>query len=219
MCYTSAIKERSRSMLKHRVRLLAKATVRRSAMVEQIIAEEWRPVPGHNGVYDVSSLGRFRRALDGPRLRAGKPIRTYLRKNGYFQINLSLPSPRVYLTHRLVAAAFLGPRCKGMFVNHKNGVRGDNRIGNLEWVTRHENMQHAMNVLGVHHGENGTTAILTNKQAIEIYRLKNTGITAETIGKKYGVSDKTVYNIWSRATWRRVTSAVATMTGGASDAG
>lgn len=51
--------------------------------------------------------------------------------------------------HRLIAEAFIGPPPTTQHeVNHKNGVRCDNRVENLEWVTRRENARHAIEVLG-----------------------------------------------------------------------
>jgi hypothetical protein len=53
----------------------------------------------------------------------------------------------LHYVHRLVAEAFFGPTV-GMDVNHKNGVKDDNRVENLEWCTRQQNLQHSMRVLG-----------------------------------------------------------------------
>ncbi len=53
--------------------------------------------------------------------------------------------------HRLIAELFIGPppSPKHTDINHKNGIRDDNRIENLEWCTRSENVKHAYAVLGV----------------------------------------------------------------------
>lgn len=68
-------------------------------------------------------------------------------KDGYHKVALSTPDgPQKHMVHRLVLRAFTGvsgPQC-----NHKNGVRNDNRLENLEWMTCSENIRHAFRVLG-----------------------------------------------------------------------
>lgn len=110
--------------------------------------EEWRPIKGFGGRYEVSSLGRVRSSykrvgFDGiiaQRKKAG---------NSYMSVDLQFKGNRkTFNTHRLVAEAFIpNPDNKGD-VNHINGVKWDNRVENLEWATRPENMKHSQEVLG-----------------------------------------------------------------------
>lgn len=107
-------------------------------------AEEWRPVVGYEGVYSVSNLGRIRRDSRASGTREGY-IRTPLRhQRGYLQVTLSRDNHiNLYRVHRLVAAAFIGPCPAGKQVNHRNGIKTDNRPENLEYLTNLENAQHA----------------------------------------------------------------------------
>ncbi len=66
------------------------------------------------------------------------------KKTGYMMITFSKENKKTtFLMHRLVLNAFL-PTNKNFHVNHKNLIKHDNRLENLEWVTQSENMQHAV---------------------------------------------------------------------------
>jgi HNH endonuclease/NUMOD4 motif-containing protein len=106
--------------------------------------EEWRPVPlPELSAYQVSNLGRVKAdgSLNKRIRRSG--VRRLGNSNGWRVVYLIGDRPylvdRPWSVHILVAAAFLGPRPEGMHVDHVNGVRGDNRVENLEYVTPAEN--------------------------------------------------------------------------------
>ena len=100
-------------------------------------AEEWRAVVGYEGLYEVSNLGRLRCLTRDGQLLPGHSIHGYryvhLRKQGHSK-HTSI--------HRLVATAFIGPPPEGYECNHKDFVRDNNVVGNLEWVTHLGNIQH-----------------------------------------------------------------------------
>lgn len=107
-------------------------------------AEEWRPVVGFEGRYEVSNQGRVRSLL-----RRRRPIlRLFTKPEGYVHVCL-LDHGRqcTRYVHRLVAEAFC-PQVDGDQVNHLDGDKGNNRADNLEWCTPAENSRHARDVLG-----------------------------------------------------------------------
>lgn len=107
--------------------------------------------------YEVSNLGNvrsIRRTVqcgpltgNGTRVVGGLVLRPFISKStGYFQVNVA--NRRRMSVHRLVAEAFCDGYFDGAYVNHKNGIRTDNRAENLEWCTQSENNKHAFRVLG-----------------------------------------------------------------------
>ena len=109
--------------------------------------EIWKDVPGYEGEYKVSSLGRIK-SLKGQGKR-----KTYLNghktKLGYVLIALLKDGEKKQrFLHRIVADAFLDEDSLRKEINHKNGNRADNRLSNLERCTRSENMKHSYRVLG-----------------------------------------------------------------------
>lgn len=105
--------------------------------------EQWRPIPGYEGAYEVSSLGRVRsldRVTDRGRRWKGRVMRPAALKSGYLIVSLWREGKQTTpLVHRLVLAAFVGPAPEGCEALHANGINSDNRIANLSWGTHSEN--------------------------------------------------------------------------------
>lgn len=100
--------------------------------------EEWRNIRGTKEKYSVSNKGRIRNNETGITL---KPIDA---QKGYVKVNLHYDGQRhSCLIHRLVATEFIDNPENKPEVNHKNGIKDDNRVDNLEWVTGEENRHHA----------------------------------------------------------------------------
>jgi hypothetical protein len=124
--------------------------------------EEWRDIPGHEGRFQVSSLGKARslpRAKvysDGRIGNFSGRVLTHARGGeGYRKIDLGRGHGRMYL-HKAVALAFLGPQPEwAECVNHKDGDKWNNSVDNLEWSTLSANSRHARDTgLLNQHGEN-----------------------------------------------------------------
>lgn len=99
--------------------------------------------------------------------------------------------------------SFVGP--SPLHVNHKNGVRTDNRLENLEYVTRSQNQIHARDVLGAGTGgsRNGRSK-LTEKDVLEMRRLRLAGATQKELVERFGVNRNMVQRILYRQAWTHV---------------
>lgn len=120
--------------------------------------EIWKPVLGYEKEYEVSSYGRVR-SLDKPvktairhstiAIRRGKVLKANTKRGGYVTVDLSSGNNKKTVPiHRLVAKAFIPPVNGKIYVNHKNGIKTDNRVKNLEWCTASENSKHRFETLG-----------------------------------------------------------------------
>lgn len=102
--------------------------------------EEWRPVKGYEGLYEVSNMGRVKSLHYGKR----RILKQSVLPNGYMKVVLNKDgTANMKTVHRLVATAFIrNPNNYGV-VNHKDGNKKNNTVDNLEWCTRSYNTKHA----------------------------------------------------------------------------
>lgn len=177
-----------------------------------ILNEEWRDVSGYEGYYQVSNLGRVRscdrivKLPRGDRMLRGRILKPALNSHGYLVFSLyRYGKPFQFTAHRLVAIAFLAADCTRDQVNHKNGVKVDNYVENLEWCTSSDNIRHAYAVgLKSHKGENHPRSILCEEQVLAIRRLRSKGLTQKVIGEMYGVSESAIRGIVNLKTWKHI---------------
>lgn len=124
--------------------------------------EEWKPVPGYEGLYEVSDLGRVRSV---PRVQVTNTCTRRLKGRvlkprklaGHHKVMLSDASfkRKDLLVHRLVLFTFVGEPPEGYEACHRNDIGTDNRLINLYWGTRSENVYDQINN-GLHHNASKT---------------------------------------------------------------
>lgn len=153
--------------------------------------EEWRPCEGFDYPYEVSNYGRFRRA-------GGRILNLYLGGNGYAYASVRKDGRWVKpLLHRLVIFAFLPPAPgQGYQVNHKDAVKTNNHVGNLEWVTPRENIRHAI-AMGLRSKPSPQPEPykLTSEDAEAIRTALVSGVQRKYLAVQYGVAAATIYHI------------------------
>jgi len=173
--------------------------------------EVWLPVVDHEGLYEISDHGRVR-SIERTGLYAGRWRPTVMTfpaidmainttRAGYKYVSLKKPNgPSVkFLLHRLVMRAFAGePTPEQPQVNHKDGCKANNRIGNLEYCSAKENILHLTRVLKRKRGGSGGYSKLTEEQAravVEDPRI------LRLIAADYGVTAQAIHLIKSGKNW------------------
>jgi hypothetical protein len=126
----------------------------------------------------------------------GKPIR---KRNHYGYIVTQHPFA---FAHRLIWESAYGPIPRGLTINHKNGVKTDNRIENLELATREANSSHAHRTGLVNkRGEANSAAVLTVEQVRIIVGSRGAVLQRE-LADRFGVAASTISMIQNGKLWR-----------------
>jgi len=167
-------------------------------------SEIWEDLIGFEEYCEISTLGRFKNKKTNHIYNLGHY------SNGYEQFSISIDSKRhTAIAHRLVAKQFIPNLQNYPVVNHKNGIRDDNRFENLEWCTQSYNGKHSFKELGRKprnmQGENNTKAILTEEDVIEIKRLYlEDEMSATEIALKYNMNSPAIWKILNNINWKHI---------------
>lgn len=166
-----------------------------------MLKEVWKDVVGYEGIYFVSNIGNVKRR------RKRCALKSTINKYGYSLVVLSVNcKAKAITTHRLVAMAFIDNPENKKEVNHINGIKTDNRVDNLEWATREENMSHAVNSGLINYdklrGENNYNCKLSEAQARDIkFNCKKDMNTKKIFAAKHGVPIHIVNDILRGRSW------------------
>jgi hypothetical protein len=170
--------------------------------------EIWKDIVGYEGYYQVSNFGRVkginRLIVHGLKTITKKERMLKNRKTtkGYYQVVLCKNAKYFnYSVHRLVAESFTQNTLNKLQINHINGIKTDNRLENLEWVTQSENIKHAHNIglIKMPKHENHYKSKLSQYQIEEIRSGKHKQID---LAKRYGVHKTTISKIATNVNWR-----------------
>lgn len=173
--------------------------------------EEWRPVVGFEGHYEVSNKGHGRRISPSSVARntyPGRPLTAHRSRHGYRRFAFSLEGKQKYVpVHRAVWEAFKWKIPPEMQINHLNGVKDDNRLENLDCVTQSENVKWNYRVLGVappnnpQRGSKNGRAKLTDADIPRIFALRADGRSQQSIADLLGVSQTSVSRVLLGKSW------------------
>ncbi|HEY4360098.1 MAG TPA: HNH endonuclease [Bryobacteraceae bacterium] len=154
--------------------------------------EQWKAIPGFEGVYEASDQGRIRGLSRVVRRGRGftRLPELIIKPAGsrYLHVSLGRDGVRTNaFVHRLVMSAFYGP--SDLTVNHRNRIKTDNRLANLEYMTQTENTRDA--------------SFLTQQQAQEIRELYASGAGSQrALAVQYGVCHATIWLIVHGLRWQ-----------------
>ncbi len=156
--------------------------------------------------YEVSDEGQVRRAVGGRGAKAGKVLRWHTHTStGYPDIRLRHEGKAVAIpVHRLVAWTFLGPRPEGLQIRHLDGNKMNASLSNLAYGTIEQNARDKVLHGNSSKGVRNPRAKLSEQDAKAVYQSKGVR-NAELVAKQFGLSESTVYRIWSGTYWNHVT--------------
>lgn len=167
--------------------------------------EEWKSIPGYEGYYSVSNMGNVRRDVGYKNTFAGKVL--IPGKGIYLRVSLSKNSKSKSITiHSLVLLAFVGKRPEGFQINHKNGIKYDNRLENLEYCTVSQNNFHAYKIgLKTQKGEKNAFCKYSRVQVLEAKELFKSGKTTREVSKITGMNFWSLKDIRKGKLWNHTT--------------
>lgn len=163
--------------------------------------EQWRPVPGYEGLYEVSDYGRVRRSARGQHTQIGRIIKPFPQR-GYWRIQLNKNGKKhKHSVHTLVLKAFVGDPSPGQECRHKDNDPGNNHVSNLIWGTKLENETDKVESGRTTRGIKQWNSALTETDVHEIRLLLAKGIPQRIIAEQFNVGRSAIALIHIGKTW------------------
>lgn len=166
--------------------------------------EIWKDIKGYEGRYQVSNLGNIMS------LKKNKILKVFPDGDGYLLASLYDGKKKTFRVHRIVATHFIENILNKEQINHKDCNKQNNSVSNLEWVTRRENTEHAVNNGLYNNGlnnldikDNPRNSKITKKQAIEIREVySKKRISHSELGSMYGLKRSAISDIINKKSWK-----------------
>jgi len=165
----------------------------------------WKDIVGYEGLYQINNFGEIMS------IKSGLLRKQQLNCKGYPVIKLNKNNVTTgYIVHRLVAQAFINNPDNKEEVNHKDSVRHNNRVNNLEWVTRSENLKHSYRegnkLPNTPIGEKCPWAKLTEKDVKLIKQMKfvDPELKPKIIADYFKTNIGNIYSILGGYNWKHI---------------
>jgi hypothetical protein len=169
--------------------------------------EIWKDIERYEGLYQVSNLGRVKSLsrLDtlGRKVK-GCILKFLLHSGGYTQVTLYRCGAKKFFIHRLTALAFIPNFDNKSEINHKNGIKVDNRVENLEWATSFENKRHRIDVLGILVDNRGEKSGMVKLTKVDVLQIRESGLKCRELAVRYNVNPSHISRIKSSKRWGHI---------------
>ena len=169
------------------------------------LREEWRTVPGLDARYEVSDQGRVRSWV-GWRGEGRRASPRLMNPKIHWTHKVVRVAGETRYVHHLILLAFVGPRPDGQVGRHLNDIPDDNRLENLAWGTRAQNVEDGKRN-GRNYGRAGEAhrmAKLIDEKVRAIRAWRSYGFMGKEIGEWYSIHPAMVYAIANRKRWGHV---------------
>lgn len=167
--------------------------------------EIWKPIPLFESFYQVSNFGRIKRIAKGGPAKIGHILSPSKDACGYLRVRLckSAQDQKVFRVHRLVLSAFVGQLWHECETNHKNRIRDDNRLENLEYISHADNVRYSALAYSKK-GSANANAKLSESEVLLIRKLHAKGKRQKELAVAFKTNKYAIYDIVHRRSWTHI---------------